>query len=95
MTSETVRLINSEITSQVSNKINEFNVDLNLHIRETIEQVILDQVLPTFRETSGEIGNGARQNVDLSLVSDTGALRCIAVRKLGKIYRNRRNQLVI
>ena len=65
MTSETVRRINSEITSQVSSKKNEFNVDLKLHIRETIEQVILDQVLPIFTETSGEIGNGARQNVVL------------------------------
>ena len=66
MTSDNVRLINSEITSQVSSKINEFKVDSNLHIRETVEQVISDQVLRTIRETLGEIGNGARPNVDLT-----------------------------
>ena len=36
ITPETVRIINSEITNQVFSKISEFNVDLNLHIRETI-----------------------------------------------------------
>ena len=59
-------MINSEITSQVSSKMNEFKVDLNLHLREAIEQVIADQILPTIRETMGEISNGARTNVDLT-----------------------------
>ena len=36
LTSETVRLANSEITSQISSKINEFKVDLSLYLRETI-----------------------------------------------------------
>ena len=59
-------MINSEITSQVSSKMNESEVDLNLHLRETIEQVIADQILPTIRETMVEISNGARANVDLT-----------------------------
>ena len=52
-TSETVRMIKFAITSQVSSKMNEFKGDLNLHTRETVEQVFADQVLPTTRETSG------------------------------------------
>ena len=52
ITSETVKMINSEITNQVSSRMNEFKVDLNLHIEETIEQVISDQVLPTIRHVS-------------------------------------------
>ena len=65
MTSETVRVINSEVTSQVSNKISGIKVDLKLHIRETIEQVISDQVLLTIRETLGEISSCVRPNMDL------------------------------
>ena len=65
MTSEPLRTINSEITSQVSGKIGEFKVYLYLQIRETIKQVISDQVLPIIRETSGEISSGARPNVDI------------------------------
>ena len=57
---------NSEITSHVSSKIYEFKVDLNLHIRQTIEQVISDQVIPTVRETLSKINSGARPNVDLT-----------------------------
>ena len=38
--SDAVRMINIENTSQVSSKLNKFKADLNLHIRETIEQVI-------------------------------------------------------
>ena len=76
-------MINSEITRHVSSKINEFKVDLNVHIRETIEQVISDQVLPTIRETLGEISSGARLKVDF-----TSSERCITARKFVIIYQN-------
>ena len=66
MTSKKVRKINSETTSPVSSNIIEFKVDLNLHIRETIEQVISDQVLPSIRETLSGINDSVRPNVDLT-----------------------------
>ena len=37
ITAETVRMMNNEITRQVSSKRNEIKLDLNLQIRETIE----------------------------------------------------------
>ena len=83
-------MINSEITRHVSSKINEFKVDLNVHIRETIEQVISDQVLPTIRETLGEISSGARLKVDF-----TSSERCITARKFVIIYQNWIKLLVI
>ena len=46
--------------------MNEFKTDMNLPIRETIEQVISDQVLPTISETLGEISRSARMNADLT-----------------------------
>ena len=49
-------MINSENTSQVSGRIVEIKMDLNLHVRETIGQVISGQVLPIIRETLGEVG---------------------------------------
>ena len=58
ITSETARMINSEITSQVSSRLNEFKVDLNLRIRETIEQIISEEVLSTIRQALGEVNNG-------------------------------------
>ena len=64
ISAETVRMINSEIASQVSGRINEMRVDLNSHITGTIEQAISEQVLPTIRETLGELGNSARNNLD-------------------------------
>ena len=54
----------SEITSQLSTRINEFKVDLNLQTGETIEQVISEQVLPTIRETLGESNNGDQLVMD-------------------------------
>ena len=66
ITSETVRMISSDITNQVSSKMNEFKVILNLHNRETVEKPISDQVLPTIRETLGKIRSAARPNVDLT-----------------------------
>ena len=87
MTSETLRMINSEFTSQVSSKINEFKIDSNLHIRETIEQVISDQVLLSIRETLSVINSGARPNVDL-MSSERHRSPEIPERKLGKMYQN-------
>ena len=55
-------MINSEMTSQVSGRMNEIKVGLHLHTRETIEDVISEQALPTIRETSGEVVSGARTN---------------------------------
>ena len=37
VTAETVRMINSEITSQVSNKIEEITLGSNVQVREAIE----------------------------------------------------------
>ena len=53
-------MINSEITSQLSSRMNEFKVDLNLRFEEPIEQVISEQVLPTIRQTLGEVNIGNR-----------------------------------
>ena len=64
--SETVRLTNSEIRNQVSREKNEFKMDLKLHITETIEPVISDQLFPTIWETLGEISNSTRLIVDLT-----------------------------
>ena len=59
-------MINIGITSQESSRMTEIKVDLKLHIRETIEQVIFEQVLPTIREIFGDFGNGAGVNTDLA-----------------------------
>ena len=64
ISAETVRMINSEIASQVSGRINEMRVNLNSHITGAIEQAISEQVLPTIRETLSELGNSARNNLD-------------------------------
>ena len=64
ITLETVRMINSRIISQVSSRLNEIEFDLNLHVRQTIEQAILEQVLPRIRETLGERRNSAKVNTD-------------------------------
>ena len=57
-------MINSEITSLISSRINEMRVDVNSHIREAIEQALFEQVLPTIGETLSELGNSARNNLD-------------------------------
>ena len=36
--------------------MNEINLDLNSQIRETIQQVIFEQILPTIRDFFGELG---------------------------------------
>ena len=82
MTSETVRMINNEITSQVSSKINEFKMFLKLHIRETIEQAISDQVLPSIRETLSVINSGAKPNVDLTSSEQHRSLETHSRRKI-------------
>ena len=46
--------------------MNDIKVDLNSHIREAIEQVISEQVLPTIRESLREVSSGARTNKDLT-----------------------------
>ena len=64
ITAETVRMINSEITSQVSSRNIELRVDLISHVRGTIEEAISEQVLSTIRETLSDIGNSASANLD-------------------------------
>ena len=65
-TAETVRMINSEITGQVSSNLNEIKFDLSSQIREAIEQAITDQVLPFIRNTPGEQEMGSKTKVDLT-----------------------------
>ena len=57
-------MFDSEITSEVSCKLNEINLDLNSQIRETIEQVISEQLLPTIRTLCDE-KTVINTNVDL------------------------------
>ena len=64
ITAETVRMINSEITSQVSSRNIELRFDLISHVRGTIEEAISEQVLSTIRETLSDIGNSASANLD-------------------------------
>ena len=66
ISSETVRMIYSEITCQVYSKMNEFKLDFNSHIKKTIEQVISDQVCPTIRATLGEISDSTLPIVDVT-----------------------------
>ena len=66
ITAVRVKMIKSEITSQTSGKKNEMKLNLNLQIRETIEQVISEQVLPTIRDALGELETGARAIVDIA-----------------------------
>ena len=44
--------------------MNETKMDLKLHIKGTIEQVVSEQVLPNIRETFGDFGNGAKVDTD-------------------------------
>ena len=44
----------------------EIKLDLNLQIRETIEQVISEQVLETIRDSIDELRAGVRTNFDLA-----------------------------
>ena len=53
----------SEITSQVSIKLNHIKVDLNARIREAIELAVIDQVLPTIRNTVEGREMGPRTNM--------------------------------
>ena len=64
--------------------MSEFKKDLNLHIRETIEQVISDQILPTIRETLGAINSGGRPNVDLTSSERHMSPEICLARKFGK-----------
>ena len=62
---ERVKIMNSEITSQGSSKLNEFKIDLNIQICGSIEQAMLDQVLTTFWNTVEGAEKGSRINIDL------------------------------
>ena len=86
ITSEAARIIKSEVTSQVSSRVIELKFDLNLRIRETIEQCIPEQLLPTIRQTLGEINNG--DQFVMNRTSSSGILRSNPVRNTAKKTRS-------
>ena len=53
ITIETARLINNEITSQVTRKLDEIRSDLNYHILEVINSAITEKVLPSIQNVLG------------------------------------------
>ena len=53
ITIETARLINNEITSQVTRKLDEIRSDLNTQILEVINSAITEKVLPSIQKVLG------------------------------------------
>ena len=46
MTANTARVINSELASQMSRKLNEIKLDLNCKILQAIDSAIAEKVFP-------------------------------------------------
>ena len=51
ITIEAARMINSEITTHVTRKLDEIRSDLNSQIMETISTAIAEKLLPTIQKT--------------------------------------------
>ena len=62
----TAEMRNSEIASQVSNKLDEIKSILNSQIREAIELAISEQVLLSLQNTIGKQGRGLENSMDLT-----------------------------
>ena len=65
ITIETARLINNEITSQVTRKLDEIISDLNTQISEVINSAISEKVLPSIQNVLGV------QNSESDAIRDT------------------------
>ena len=68
ITVETNRLINSEISFQMSRKLKELKSDLNSHISDVINSALEERVLPSIKNAL-ETKNSAK-NANLDLRSD-------------------------
>ena len=66
-TAETSRDINSEISSQMSWKLEEVRIDLNAHVLEAINSAIEEQVLSTIQNAVNT--HSAKSNAKLDLRS--------------------------
>ena len=62
MTAEMGRIINSELTSQISRKLDEIKMDLNSQISQTIDSTIADKVLPQVQNCLVVLQNGRNEN---------------------------------
>ena len=63
-TIKTVRMINNEITTQVTRKLDEIKSDLNSQVLETINTAIAEKVLPTIQDTPSKQVKGNFTVVD-------------------------------
>ena len=68
ITAETMRAINSEISSQMSRKLDEMKSDLNLQIMDAINSAIQEKVLPSIENTLNSVKT--TQNTKWDLRSD-------------------------
>ena len=69
ITIETARLINNEITSQVTRKLDEIRSDLNSQILEVINSAITEKVLPSIQNVLGV------QNPESDAIRDSQSCR--------------------
>ena len=68
ITAETMRAINSEISSQMSRKLDEMKSDLNLQIMDAINSAIQEKVLPSIENTLNSVKT--TQNTKWDIRSD-------------------------
>ena len=68
LTEETSRAINSEISSQMSRKLQEMKSDLHSHILDAINTAVQEKVTPSIKIAVG--GQNSAKNTNLELRSD-------------------------
>ena len=65
LTVETSRAISSEISSQMSRKLEEMKSDLKLHILDTYNSAIEEKVIPSIENAIGGHNSAKNSNLDL------------------------------